>query len=86
LELGKTGEIGIDTVPFLVEALRYSKDSVVRGAAAEALGELGAIARDAVPSLEAASVEESKDVRKKAVRALQKIRLSTNKQTGFVLP
>jgi HEAT repeat protein len=63
---------GSQAVPPLVEALA-DPDGTVRAAAARALGEIGAEARDAVPALTQALVDENAAVRQSAERALKSI-------------
>ncbi|MGB3081480.1 MAG: HEAT repeat domain-containing protein, partial [Candidatus Omnitrophota bacterium] len=54
-----------------------SSDPVIRAAAAEALGEMGLKAKYAVPYLSKAILDENKDVRVAAVRAIGKIGASS---------
>jgi HEAT repeat protein len=65
------------TPPEAVPALRKllsDQDAAVRGAAVEALGELGFVARQAIPELESLAARSTEEIRLQIERALASIR------------
>ena len=68
------GKFGKSAVPHLIKALGY-ENVLVRIGASRALGEIGPVADDAIPSLEAA-LQDSNDARLKkfAAEAIRRIK------------
>ncbi|MBI2608325.1 MAG: HEAT repeat domain-containing protein [Deltaproteobacteria bacterium] len=60
-------------MPYLIEALAKSESAYVRKGVAEALGTMGAQAKDAVPALKKAEKDQDKNVRESATRAISSI-------------
>ena len=70
------GRISPNKVKKMIAQLKRNRewiDWMVRKDAADALGELGPMAQEAIPALEVALEDERKDVREAAAKALEKI-------------
>jgi hypothetical protein len=84
---GLLREFGTSAIPLLVKALRHELD-YVRIEAADSLGLLGSLAREAVPALQAAMsdtslhIDERQRVSDAANRAIQKITVPPQPQTS----
>jgi HEAT repeat protein len=63
----------IEVIPILRKSLTH-EDVYLRAESAEALGEMGDLARDAVPDLEKLLADEDEDLRRRAEEALWRIR------------
>ena len=79
-----SSEIAAKTVPVLIAGLT-SPISQYRQGAAEALGELGSLASDAVPALQKALSDEEPAVRRAAAQAIRLINGTTGVRRGGLL-
>ena len=71
--LGKIGEPALVTLPNLIDMMSGDAVSLVREHAAEAAGDIGPAAKDAVPALTKAMSDADHKVRRDAVRSLGQI-------------
>ncbi|HUR54968.1 MAG TPA: HEAT repeat domain-containing protein [Gemmataceae bacterium] len=71
--LGKIGEPSLPTLPKIIEMMGGDPNPLVREHAAEAAGDIGPAAKDAVPALAKAMKDPEHKVRRDAVRSLGQI-------------